>query len=231
MKILVINGSPKGENSNTIKLTRAFLAGAGWDNAEVIHAAKADIKACTGCYACWNQTPGQCVIKDQMKEILPKMITADIILWSFPLYYFSVPGNLKNLIDRQLPLNLPFMKKDSESGGHPPRYDLTKQKHIIISTCGFWTTQNNYDGVTAMFDHFCGRGKYPAIFCAQGELFRAPALKNRTDAYLALVRQAGAEYVQGEIGADIMAELSEPLYPRDIFEKMADASWGKCANR
>ena len=39
LQVLVINGSPKSEKSNTIALTRAFLEGAGWPNAEIINTA------------------------------------------------------------------------------------------------------------------------------------------------------------------------------------------------
>lgn len=226
MKILVLNGSPKGENSNTMQLTRAFLAGTGWAEPEILHVAKADIKGCLGCFACWNKTPGTCVIQDDMAEILAKVLAADRIIWSFPLYYFGVPGGLKNLIDRQLPLNLPFMAEGLESGGHPPRYDLSDQKHLVISTCGFWTPNGNYDAVTAMFDHFCGKGNYTAIFCGQGELFAVPELKGITEPYLETIRQAGAEYAGGGISGQTLAALAEPLYPRETFEKLADASWG-----
>lgn len=226
MNILVINGSPKGKNSNTMQLTHAFLDGAKWGDAEIIEVSKAGVKSCLGCYVCWNKTPGTCAIDDGMREILPKLIAADIIIWSFPLYYFSIPGGLKNLIDRQLPLNLPFMAGGNESGGHPSRYDLSHQRHIVISTCGFWTAHGNYDAVTAMFDHYYEKENYTQIFCGQGELFRVPELKSRTDAYLELVRSAGAEYAAGGISAETANALSEPLYPRDVFEKMADASWG-----
>jgi putative NADPH-quinone reductase len=226
MNVLVLNGSPKGEQSNTLRLTRAFLDGAGWQNAEYIDVAKAGIQGCLGCFACWNQTPGRCVLSDGMAAILPKLIAADVVIWSFPLYYYSVPGCLKHLIDRQLPMNLPFMAAESESGGHPPRYDTSAQRHAVLSTCGFWTARGNYDAVTFLFDHFRGPGRYAALFCGQGELFRVPELKARTDAYLETVRQAGAEFAGGGVRAETLATLSEPLYPREAFEKMADASWG-----
>ncbi len=226
MRVLVINGSPKSANSNTMHLARAFLDGAGWSDAEIIDVAKVKIKSCLGCFACWNKTPGKCVINDEMEDILSKIINADVIVWSFPLYYFGVPGGLKNLIDRQLPLSLPFMSEDTEHGGHPSRYNLTHQKHLVISTCGFWTSKGNYDAVIPMFDHFCGKGNYTTILCGQGELFNVPELKSRTDAYLEIVRRGGAEYAAGGIGAKTKAELAEPLYPREVFEKMADASWG-----
>ncbi|MFT3984973.1 MAG: flavodoxin family protein [Lachnospiraceae bacterium] len=226
MNVLVINGSPKGEHSNTMQLTRSFLEGAGWKDAEILEVSKAGIKACLGCFACWNKTPGTCVIEDGMRIILPKLIAADIIIWSFPLYYYGIPGDMKTLIDRQLPLNLPFMAGENESGGHPSRYDLSQQRHVAISTCGFWTAHGNYDAVTAMFHHYYGNGDPTEIFCGQGELFRIPELKSRTAAYLELVRNAGAEYAAGGISAETMDALSKPLYPREVFEKMADASWG-----
>ena len=225
MNVLVINGSPKAGASNTMHITRAFLDGAGWSDAVIVDAAKAKVSACLGCFACWNKTPGKCVISDDMADILPKIIAADVIVWSFPLYYFSVPGALKNLIDRQLPLNLPFMAAESEIGGHPARYDLSRQRHVVISTCGFWKPEGNYDAVTAMFDHFYGAGNYTTILCGQGELFRIPELKHRTDEYMAVARRAGAEYCAGGISAGTHAELSKPLFPREVFEQMADASW------
>jgi len=224
MNVLVVNGSPKAESSNSLKLTRSFLDGAGYE-ADIIRVAELAIKPCRGCYACWEKTLGQCVIKDDMAEILHKIIAADVMIWSFPLYYFSVPGALKNLIDRQLPLNLPFMSDGNANGGHPPRYDLSRQRHVVISTCGFWKSEGNYDGVTAMFDHIYGAGNYTKIFCGQGELFRVPELKARTDAYLKIVQRAGVEFTKGGVASGTLAELSEPLYAREVFERMADASW------
>ena len=206
-------------------LTRAFLDGAGWVGAEIVDVSKTDVQACLGCYACWNKTPGKCVLRDGMRGILPKIVAADVIIWSFPLYYFSIPGGLKNLIDRQLPLNLPFMADGNDSGGHPSRYDLTKQRYAVISTCGFWTAKDNYGAVEAMFDRYYGAENYATIFCGQGELFRVPELKKRTDTYLETVRRAGAEFAAGGIHKETKEELSEPLYPRAVFETMADASW------
>ena len=99
MDTLVINGSPKGERSNTMRLVRAFLDGAGQNGAEIRNVADMRIESCLGCLSCWNKTPGVCVIRDEMSGLLPRIIAADLIVWAFPLYYFSVPGKLKNLID------------------------------------------------------------------------------------------------------------------------------------
>ena len=161
-----------------------------------------------------------------MEEILEKILWADTVIWSFGLYYFNVPGKLKMLIDRQLPLSMPFMVKDSESGGHSSRYDMSGKRNVVISTCGFYTAKGNYDSVDDMFSHFCGKDGYDKIYCGQGELFRVPELKGRTEEYLNDVRCAGREFAQGKISAETSKRLEALLFPKEVFESMADASWG-----
>lgn len=230
-RILVLNGSPRGQSSNTMQLTQAFLDGMALQmslETEVLPVQSLDIQPCTGCFSCWNKTPGKCVLHDDMDMVLQKMLVADVIIWSFPLYYFGIPSQLKALMDRQLPLNLPFMlpPDQAEYGGHPSRYDLSGKQYVVISTCGFHTAQGNYDGVSHQFNSVLGKDGYTAIYCGQGELFRMPELRSRTQAYLQVVQQAGAQFARGGIGADSMAQLAEPLYPREVFETMANASWG-----
>lgn len=229
MNILLINGSPRGERSNTLKLARAFLVGV--ENKtdvkiEEIQLSTSEIRPCLGCFACWNKTPGACVIRDDMRDVIEKILWADLTVWSFGLYYFSVPGRLKNLIDRMLPMNLPFMTADSETGGHPSRYDMSGKRNVVISTCGFHTAKGNYGAVREMFDHVFGKDGYELLCCGQGELFSVPALSARTDAYLSEMTDAGSEYAAGGITEKTRAALETPLYPKEQFEAMADASWG-----
>jgi len=161
-----------------------------------------------------------------MGQVIEDILWADVIIWSFPLYYFGVPGPLKNLMDRQLPMVLPFMNLESKSGGHPTRYDMSGKRHVVISTCGFYTAEGNYDGVNAMFDHICGKGEYTTIYCGQGELFRVKELRGRTEEYLSVVTAAGREFANGSISPETRQKLSQLLFPRETFEAMADASWG-----
>lgn len=241
MKILVINGSPKGRRSNSYKLTKAFLMGMEEGLSEQgnsheciteikeVEVYSSDIKPCIGCFSCWNKTPGKCCIQDDMQEVIENLLWADVTIWSFPLYYFTVPGGLKNLVDRQLPMVLPFMVEREDAvgnGSHPSRYDMSGKRNVVISTCGFYTAEGNYDGVLSLFDHICGKDQYTTIFCGQGELFRVPELSKRTEAYLEYVRKAGSEYVKDGITAETEAELKKLLYPKEVFESMADASWG-----
>ncbi len=236
MRILLINGSPKGKASNSLRLANSFIEGvrAAAEGKETVtvdeaHIAQLKIGACRGCFSCWKHTPGSCCIKDDMQMVIEKEVQADIIVWSFPLYYFNVPGILKNLIDRQLPMNLPFMSENTSgygSGSHESRYDMGGKRHVLISTCGFYSAEGNYDSVRQMFNHFLGKDNYATIFCGQGELFHVKELASRTDEYLSFVRAAGSEFASGNISEDTETKLKTLLYPKDVFEKMADASWG-----
>ena len=241
MNVLVINGSPRSEQSSTMHLTRAFLDGAGWQNAEIIDLTKQQIEHCMGCFACWFHTPGNCVIEDSMSELLPKIIAADVVIWSFPLYYYNIPGKLKSFIDRQIPLVSPEMSEGNESGDHPDRYDLSGQRNILISSCGFWTAKGNYPSVEAMFDRIWAEGRYgdnvyEKIFVGQGSLLNLPSqeitpevlaiapnaleIQAKVSTYLDVVRTAGTQWAAGKIDGATHRQLEQTIMTKEEFEKI-----------
>ena len=75
------------------------------------------------------------------------------------------------------------------------------------------------------------KGQYTKLFCGQGELFRVPEVKQRTEEYLGYFRQAGREFAEGGITAGTRAALDQLLFPRSVFESMANASWGAGSGR
>ncbi len=124
------------------------------------------------------------------------------------------------MIDRQLPMVLPFMVEREDqvgNGSYPARYDMSGKKTVVISTCGFYTAEGNYDGVKSLFDHMCGKNQYTIIFCGQGELFRVPELSQRTNEYLEYVKAAGREYIGG-------SESSKKAYYADSLDGVLDSS-------
>lgn len=232
MKIFVLNGSPKGEKSNSLTLTKAFVEGMGRKAAaevEVFSIYQKEIQPCRGCFGCWKATPGKCVIRDDMAEVLEKILEADVIIWSFPLYYFGMPSGAKAALDRQLPLLLPLMQKPEDDksgcGSHPARYDLSGKRYVLISTCGFYTAKGNYEAVYAQFNRLWGKGNYETVFCGEGELFKIPQMQSLTEKYLEAVRQAGEEFAAGGISEKTKERLSRLLLPRDVFEEEANKSW------
>ena len=86
MKVLVVNGSPKGPKSNTMQMTNAVLKGLKETNPEaeieLLTVKDMDIKPCMGCMSCWGKTAGQCVINDVMQDVHVKFMNADVIIYS-----------------------------------------------------------------------------------------------------------------------------------------------------
>lgn len=99
MKVLGIQCSARKRGNCEILLEEAF-AGARERGAETETLAIADynIRPCDGCYSCIKT--GKCHIKDDMQAIYPKLEAADIIIFSTPVFFLSVPGSVKTLIDR-----------------------------------------------------------------------------------------------------------------------------------
>jgi multimeric flavodoxin WrbA len=201
MNILVLNGSPKGERSNNLKITRAFLDGMcskQRHNINIVNISEKDIQHCRGCFTCWTKTPGKCVIKDEMGELIEQYINADLIVWSFPLYYFGMPSKIKAFLGRTLPTSLPYMTINEDgTSGHPPRYDLSHQRYILISTCGFYTVKNNYDALFRQFEIMFGE-KLTKIICPEGELFSIAQLEGRISEYLYYAKKAGEEFAEND---------------------------------
>ena len=65
---------------------------------EKIRVAEKKIGYCRACYAC--RDTGVCAIKDDMAEVLQKMIDADVLVLASPVYFYSIDAQLKALIDR-----------------------------------------------------------------------------------------------------------------------------------
>lgn len=99
-KVLILSGSPrKGGNSDL--LCDEFMRGAleSGNEVEKIRVAEKKIGYCRACYYCSNNN-GVCSIKDDMSDILQKMIDAEVIVLASPVYFYSIDAQLKALIDR-----------------------------------------------------------------------------------------------------------------------------------
>lgn len=98
-KVLILSGSPRKDGNSDI-LCNEFMRGATESGNEVekIRVAEKKIGYCTGCYAC--RDTGVCAIKDDMDEVMQKLIDADVIVFASPVYFYSIDAQLKALIDR-----------------------------------------------------------------------------------------------------------------------------------
>ena len=230
MKVLVLNGSPKLERSNTLNVTNAFVAGfpEGTEIKRIDIYAK-DIKPCRGCFACWASSDGTCAIKDDMSEIILAIKAADVIIESFPLYFYGMPSQLKAVTDRCLALAEPYMGARSDDGQtfnkmrDPSIFD---KKLVVISSCGYVELDAVYPALLSQYDLICGgREKYTAILCAMGEVFMTGKAKRQIRVYLDDVKKAGAEYCANDfkISAETIRKLQIPILSPEGFETLTSS--------
>ena len=108
MKLLVVRGNPR-KHGHTQHLTDLFVQGARAAGAEVtdVDLQARQIAPCNGCYRCWVATPGQCVHRDDMPELLRAFLEADVVVCSTPLYYYSISSRMQLFLERTLPLTAP----------------------------------------------------------------------------------------------------------------------------
>ena len=98
-KIIVISTSLR-HGSNSDMLADHFINGAksAGNDVEKISLVGKNIQFCKGCMAC--QKLGQCTIKDDVNDIMAKVLQADVVVWATPIYYYEMSGQMKTLIDR-----------------------------------------------------------------------------------------------------------------------------------
>ncbi len=115
MKIVGICGSPKEKDSNTRFLLEEAIAAAietlgqariGEHAAVVLNLVEHDIRRCTGCDACVRKKPCPESSADDMPKIEDELRSADGIIIAAPSYFTSVPGLLKDFMDRSRPMKM-----------------------------------------------------------------------------------------------------------------------------
>ena len=101
-KVLVLSASFR-KHGNSDLLCDEFARGAKEAGHEVekIFINDKNINFCRGCGVC--NTTHKCIQKDDMAEILDKMVSADVIVMATPIYFYTMNGQMKTLIDRTVP--------------------------------------------------------------------------------------------------------------------------------
>lgn len=100
MKITVITGSPR-KNGNTFAMVDAFIKAAEAKGHEIVRfdAAMMKIGGCHACMTCFK-TGKACSFDDDFNTIAPHILDADAIVYAMPVYWYSIPAQIKGVIDR-----------------------------------------------------------------------------------------------------------------------------------
>ena len=100
MKITILNGSPRKEN--TAAMADAFAAGAkeAGHEVEILHVGTMKIAGCMGCEYCHTKGEGKCIQKDDIEKVIPAYMDSDMIVFASPVYYFDMTAQMSAAIQR-----------------------------------------------------------------------------------------------------------------------------------
>lgn len=103
-KILILTGSPR-KNGNSFAMTDAFIQTAEQKGHTVTRfdTAMMKIDGCHACETCYS-TGKACTFDDDFNQIAPAILDADVIVFTMPVYWYSIPAQIKGVIDRMFSL-------------------------------------------------------------------------------------------------------------------------------
>lgn len=163
-QILVLLGSPR-KNRNSENLADSFLKPLRAAGCEItkIHVSELNIHHCTGCEAC--QKTGTCVLRDDMSGIYEALDRSDWVVLVSPIYFNSVTGILKTMIDRcQVYWARKFVLKRPPLKAH--------RQGFLLMSAGITQRPETWDGSRRVADYF---------FKAQDIAFTDSLCLDRTD--------------------------------------------------
>jgi multimeric flavodoxin WrbA len=146
---LVLYGSAR-KKGQTKAMLDLFLQALGKKagTVEIIDCYRTEVSPCIDCRHCWKER--RCAIQDGMREIYDKVDAADNIIIAAPVYFNSLPGKMKVLIDRFQ------MFWASEVRGDKPKELTKKGAGLIVGGAPFFNGQFTGSEVviTGLFDDF-----------------------------------------------------------------------------
>lgn len=140
MKIIGICGSPR-KNGNSATMLESALRGAVENGAEVERFNLFDLQysGCRSCFACkllGGESFGRCALRDDLTDVLDKILNADAVIIATPLYFGEVPGAVRNLFERIWFPGLKYAKDFSTT--YPKRVKVGLIYTMNVPDSGFY---------------------------------------------------------------------------------------------
>jgi hypothetical protein len=125
MKICVLNGNPREDSPEFDDHLSALVEGWNSQSHEVTRfdLRRMKIISCIGCWTCWLKKPGLCAANDDTHTIRGVYINSDLVVFASPLIRGFPSAVLKDVIDKLIPLILPYMILTNGECIHLRRYD------------------------------------------------------------------------------------------------------------
>jgi len=237
MKILALNSSPRGGGqSKTELMLNSLVEGmrAAGAEVEVVDLREKTVKNCAGCFSCWTKTPGICIHKDDMtRELFPKWLASDLVVYASPLYHFSVNAEMKTFIERTLPVLEPFFLKHNGRTYHPLRGQ--PPKIVVLSVAGL-PDEKVFDPLSYWVNYIYGGSHLEdkvlaaEIYRPMAEALTTPYFRDIAGDILDATRQAGREIItSGKVSNDTMARVKQPMVENPAaFLEIGNLMWKTC---
>jgi len=231
MKVLALNSSPRGAGDTKTGLMLDHLvqgmreAGA---EVEVVELRRKKIRYCIGCFTCWTKTPGICLHKDDMtRELFPKWLASDLVIYATPLYHYAVNAALKTFIERTLPVLEPFLEQQDGRTHHPLRHKPPAV--VMLSVAGF-PDEAVFDQLSSWTRFVFSRSLAAEIYRPGAETLTVPFFTEQARQILEATRQAGRELVTaGKITPETMALVRQPISEdRQSWCATGNLMWKTC---
>jgi|SRR5690554_386572 len=229
MRVTVFNGSPRGRESNSHRIVEPFLAGAREGGAEVAEffLIEKRIAYCRGCFSCWGKTPGVCVIKDDMEELIDLFLNSDYAGMVTPVYGMLMTALLKNFNERLLPIATPHIDKN-EDGSFYHKGRVTRfPRQFIIANSGF-PGAHNFDLLKAYTAYL---NPVLEIYRNCGEILSTPGIEDtgwgeKIREFKDALRKAGREMVtNGEVSKETVEQLHREIISDEDYMTEVNKFW------
>ncbi len=148
-KIVVITGSPR-KKGNSFVMTDAFIKAAE-EKGHTVTRFDAAFKKVGGCHACETcfSAGKACTFDDDFNLVAPAILEADAIVFTMPVYWYSIPAQIKGVIDRIYSLVV---------GGK----DISGKECALI-TCCEENDMSVMDGVRVPMERMCALNKWKMV--------------------------------------------------------------------
>ena len=228
-KILVLNGSPRGRNGYTFLYLNRFIKGLQNSGASVdaIELGQKKINPCTGCFHCWKNSSGKCIQKDDVNDLYEIFKKSDLIIYAFTLYWDTVPGILKNFIERAFCLEHPYMIPGMNKTRHPRR-NKKEQSFFVFSVCGF-PEQTHFNPIKEYFNSVSHNAHMPFL----GGIYRSACMflpndpmyfKTYTRVLDSIQKSGESLYKYGKIENKTIKTIQTKINPKE-FQLHSNKFW------
>jgi multimeric flavodoxin WrbA len=235
MRAFVVNGAQR-KKGYTREVVDTFCLGLESGGAAVdrVDLGEVLVAPCRGCYSCWRpESPGRCVIRDDMGGLLDRYFASDVVAFATPLYFYSFSSLLKSFFERLFPLLDPPLElgQGSEMVHHALRYPGRGPKKTALIVVSGHRNEKILGGILPTFDliaralhlEWVGTLFRPEAFFIDFAVGKERTLRKIMDA---IERAGKALATRGEIGEELQAQSSMPLAKSfDAFREQSTVFW------